>query len=264
MKTVCIVGLAPSTRELIAQEPDGVEMWCLNMGHAIFPQPLRQKFTRWFQVHPYAEMAPRQEPRLGHLEWLRQASIPVYMEEVHPEIPASVRYPYEAVCQTIGGNYLTSAPSFMLALAIHEGFELIKLYGIDMHNQQEWSYERPCFEYLLGLAIGRGIRVWMPESCPLLKGAIYAKTVDVPSSYLVERYRQLQGKHEELIAELNQVLGKLNLLEQIMDDAFKGPDRLGAARVGQLVSPDGEVSKVDPLGIMGGNKVRAIEAARED
>ena len=83
------------------------------------------KMTGWFQVHPYYEMAPRQNPRLGHLDWLKHAKIPVFMEEVHPEIPTSVRYPYEDVCRTIGGNYMTSEPAFMLALAIHEGFELI-------------------------------------------------------------------------------------------------------------------------------------------
>ena len=256
MKTVCIVGLAPSSRDLAAQEPEGVEMWSLNMGHATFSEEIMAKMTRWFQVHPYYEMAPRQNPRLGHLKWLRQAKIPVYMEEVHPDIPASIRYPYEDVCRTIGGNYMTSEPSFMLALAIHEGFDLIKIFGVDMDCDREWAYERSCFEHLLGFAMGRGIKVMLPEGCPLLKGPLYAKTVDVPSSYMVERLRQLKEKEGELVGEINRNLGHQEILEELIELAYQGKDKLGNARTGHLVSADGQV--VDPLGILTGGSVRTL------
>ena len=232
-------------------------MWCLNMGHGYFPAELMAKFTRWFQVHPYYEMAPRQNPRLGHLKWLREAAIPVYMEEVHPDIPTSIRYPYEDVCQTIGGNYMTSEPAFMVALAIHEGFDLIKVYGVDMDCDREWAYERSCFEHLLGFAMGRGISVWLPEGCPMLKGSLYAKTVDVPSSYMVERLRQLQQKEAELVGEINRNLGQREMLEELIDLAYKGKDKLGNARVGHIVSPDGEV-KVDALGLLTGGDVQTV------
>lgn len=257
-RTVCIVGLAPSSRDRIADEPAGGDMWGLNMGHAYFAPEVLSKFTAWFQMHPWEEMAPRQNPRLRHLEWLKTCGIPVYMEEQHPEVPTSLRYPYEAVCETIHGTYLTSQPAFMLALAIHQGYDLIKLYGIDMNCEREWAYERACFEHLLGIAVGRGIRIWMPEDCPLLKGPIYGKTVDIPSSYLVEQLRQLQREEAEIVGRLNQNQGKQDLLERLIDMAYAGPDRLGNARSGVTVSQDGEV-KADPLGIIGGNRVGAIE-----
>ena len=257
MKTVCIVGLAPSSRDLVAQEPVGVEMWSLNMGHAYFPPDIMARMTRWFQVHPWDEMAPRQNPRIGHLEWLANATIPVYLEELNPAVPSGRRYPYEDVCQTIGGNYMTSEPSFMLALAIHEGFELIKLYGIDMDCDREWAYERACFEHLLGFAMGRGIKIWLPEGCPLLKGPLYAKTVDVPSSVMIERLRQLEKKEAELVGELNRNLGQREMLEEMIELAYKGKDKLGSARVGHVVSPDGEV-KVDALGLLTGGDVYTL------
>ena len=257
MKTVCIVGMAPTTAHLFVHEPMGVEVWGLNQGHALFTSEAMTRFTRWFQVHPYEEMAARQRPELGHLEWLKGANIPVYMEEVHPDIPASVRYPYEEVCQTIGGNYMTSEPAFMLALAIHEKFDLIKVYGIDLDCEREWSYERACFEYLLGFAMGRGLKLWLPKGCPLLKGPLYAKTVDVPSGVMVERLRQLQERESELVGELNKNLGQREMLEELIELAYSGKDRLGNARVGNIVSPDGEVR--DPLGLLGGGRVKTVQ-----
>lgn len=272
MKTVCLVGLAPSTREDFINEPDGVEVWSLNMGHAFFPPAHMSRMTRWFQIHPREEMEPRQNPQLEHIEFLKSATIPVYMEETHPDIPMSVRYPYEDVCRTIGGNYMTSAPAFMLALAIHEGFELVKIYGIDLDCDREWAFEKSCFEHLLGIALGKGMKVWIPEGCPLLKGDLYGKTIDIRSSYVVERHRQLRleeqslldeirrnegrimvaeemGDEErrqqylseahDLVGKLNLNQGKLDILEELIDVAFRGPDRLGTARSGMVVSLDG-------------------------
>jgi len=216
------------------------------------------KMTRWFQVHPWAEMAPRQNPAVGHLDFLRTTSLPVYLEELNPaECPTGVKYPYEAVCQMLGGNYLTSAPSFMLALAIFERFEVIKVYGIDMDCEREWAYERSCFEHLLGFALGRGAKIWLPPGCPLLKGPLYAKTADVPSSYLVERHRQLLRRQTELVAELNMVAGKLAILEELTEFAFEGPARLGNAQVGHHISEDGHV-EVDPLGILAAPEIETV------
>ena len=276
MKTVCLVGLAPATRDDFINEPEGTEIWSLNMGHAYFSPAHMSKMTRWFQIHPYEEMAPRQNPVIGHLEWLRSAPIPVYMEEVHPDIPTSVRYPYEEVCRNIGGNYMTSAPAFMLALALHEGFDLIKIYGIDLDCDLEWAYERSCFEHLLGIAMGRGAKVWIPNGCPLLKGNLYGKTVHIRSSTVAEMHRQAKMEESKLVAELNVCLGRLELAEalkgeelinkvkkeveiaqadlnanqggldvlnQLLDIAYRGPDGLGAARTGQVVSADGSVRR---------------------
>ena len=190
--TVCIVGLAPTTRDQALDEPAGEEMWCLNQGHATLSAEMLNRMTRWFQVHPYEEMAARQRPEFGHLEWLRDnKTLPVYMEEAHPDVPMSVRYPYEAVCSDLGGVYLTSAIAFMVALAIHEKFSVIKVYGVDMESGTEYQDQRPCMEYLFGRAIERGIKIWLPAECPLLKGPMYAKTVMVATSYIQKRMQEL-------------------------------------------------------------------------
>ncbi len=241
MKTVCIVGMAPATAELFVHEPPALETWGLNQGHALFTSEANARFTRWFQVHPYEEMVARQNPELKHLEWLRSAKIPIYMEEVHPEVPTSIRYPYEAITAMLGGTYLTSAPAFMLALAIHEGFELIKIYGMDMATETEYQDQRPCFEFLLGFAIALGIKVWLPPGCPLLKGPLYAKTVYVTTSTLDKRLHACMSDRDRLLAEYNVAVGKVLAIRELLTFALKGEGKEGPGRIGLWQDPEGGV-----------------------
>jgi hypothetical protein len=219
--TVCIVGLSPSSRDGVLDEPAGVEIWSLNQGHAFMPE-LADRATRWFQVHPYEEMVARQRPEFGHLEWLREAKIPVYMEEVSPDVPMSVRYPYEDVCLDLSGVYLTSAVAFMIALAIHEKFTLIKLYGVEMASGTEYADQRPCVEYLLGQAIGRGIKIWLPLGCPLLAGASYAKTVMVPTSHIEKRMRELMNAASLRKDKSLELAGKIAFCRQLIEGPWAG------------------------------------------
>lgn len=188
MKTVAIVGMAPTTCHLVAHEQPGIEVWGLNQGHALFTSEVNSKFTRWFQIHPWEEMVACQDPGQGHLEFLQSTKLPVYLQEENPEgCPTGIRYPYEEVCEEIGGNYLTSAVAFMFGLALYEGFEYIKLFGIDMADNTEYREQRPCLEYLIGLALGRGVKVWLPQGCPMLRNALYARSVYVTEKMLRQR-----------------------------------------------------------------------------
>src|SRR3990167_7222118 len=101
------MGLSPSSYQAI-QEPAGVEMWGMTHGHAIWPSELMERMTRWFEVHDLDYIRPRVDEDLGHFQWLRDnQDILVYVNELTEECPQGVRYPYEEVCQTIGGSYLT-------------------------------------------------------------------------------------------------------------------------------------------------------------
>src|SRR5690606_41276724 len=82
------------------------------------------------------------------------------------DIPASVPYPLERAIQEFGRCF-TSTVSYMIALAIMEGCTHLGLWGIDLTDQEEYLYQRPAVEYLLGVAAARGIAVVMPPSCTL-------------------------------------------------------------------------------------------------
>ena len=90
-----------------------------------------------------------------------------------------LRYPFERVVDCIGADYFQSSVAYALALAIteiqqkrkDEGYadDEIALYGIDVSPDEEWAYQRACIEYLVGIARGYGIKVFIPESSALCK-----------------------------------------------------------------------------------------------
>jgi hypothetical protein len=103
-----------------------------------------------------------------HVGGLRMAKVPVYMLDKQDDIAQSVRYPIEEVTKLIGKAtskptpYLESSIAYMLALAILEGVDRVGIWGVDLHCESEYAYQRPNLEYLIGLARGRGIKVFIP------------------------------------------------------------------------------------------------------
>lgn len=93
-----------------------------------------------------------------------------------------ITYPFDRVIP-VCGEYFQSSIAYILALAITEmvthpkikSLDMtiedceIALYGVDVSPDDEWAYQRACIEFLVGLAIGKGIKVTIPESSALLK-----------------------------------------------------------------------------------------------
>jgi hypothetical protein len=139
--------------------------------------------TRWdrlFEIHPkwfIAQYDPEQPA------WLVQKhDKPIYMQLVHDDIPDSVEYPFRDIvanvlCNAYHGNepikYFTSTFSYMIALAILEGFQRIECYGFEMQYNDAWGYQRKNAEFWMGIAIGRGLDFYLPQNCPILKAKLY-------------------------------------------------------------------------------------------
>jgi len=187
MRRICLVGFGGNFK-WANDMPDDVEIWGLNEVHKNII-----RWDRWFQIHPrnwHAESAAEKGWRTdewgrapGHELFLNSCGVPVYMRDVDPAIPTSVRYPFEAVTEAFGRDftergkrpYLTSTPAYMIALALLEGVDELLLSGINLAIDTEYWHQRPCFEYYLGIAKGRGVKITFPPfGCPLLDGPVYA------------------------------------------------------------------------------------------
>jgi hypothetical protein len=81
----------------------------------------------------------------------------------------SVKYPVEEIISEFGIDYFQSSVDFMLAMAIYEGYEEIYLYGVDMSVAGEYETQKPSGSFWLGVAKGRGINIFLPDNCDLLK-----------------------------------------------------------------------------------------------
>lgn len=172
---VAIVGFAPSRDQAPYNNPD-FEIWSVNNLHRFIPRT-----DRVFQLHQRSEWEVDDLhgfPGKKHLEWLKTCGIPVYTIEKYPDIPTSIKFPLDELIEEFGiprqkgktkDAYFTNSISFMIALAIYEGFKEIHIYGVDMAVLSEYNEQRPSCEYYLGIAKGRGIDVYLPVESDLLK-----------------------------------------------------------------------------------------------
>jgi hypothetical protein len=76
-------------------------------------------------------------------------------------VPTSVEYPLFRVIFDVlkGEEYIVGTLNYAIAYAIYVGYTVIELYGANLIAWEEWAYQRPNAEYLIGIARGRGIEV---------------------------------------------------------------------------------------------------------
>ena len=179
-KTVVIVGAAWNTGAWAPFGEEGIEIWTCNELHSV--SWMREEFmTGWFQIHPKWSFTREHESR--HWEWLQEERpFPIYMQMVYDAVPSSTKYPLREIqnglINIIKGELpvrklFSSSFTYGMALALHNGFERIELYGIEMLLEGEYAHQREMMSFWLGKADGMGVEVWMPEQCSLLVQPLY-------------------------------------------------------------------------------------------
>ena len=178
-RTVAIVGAAWSSRAWAPYQDERVEIWTLNEMHG---RSGLSRVSRWFDIHPKNWFMGNN--RHGHRDWMEQEHpFPIYTQQVYDNVPNSVPYPLaEIQAKLLTRTWrndrqikklFSSTVSYMVALALHEGFERIELFGIELVMTDEWAYQREALAYWLGKADGMGVEVWMPETCALFQIPLY-------------------------------------------------------------------------------------------
>jgi len=157
-KKAAIIG-AGDYRKYAPWEDDSWCWWAIN-------EIGQRRFDRHFELHPMAAQNARE------LAWLAECPAPCYvldLEDCVGRVKNAVEYPFHRMLE-IGRRYFTCTFAFQVALAIAEGFEEIGLWGVDLDfgTPRERLVEKPCVEYWLGIAEGRGITVTLPTGATLL------------------------------------------------------------------------------------------------
>lgn len=179
-KTVAVVGFAPESCSL-APYGDDVELWGMNEAHAY---AWMKRATRWFQIHDTFGQPIAKRGIKTHAKWIRDNpwDIPIYMIRSDPDIKKSVAYPLDEICEKALGNirrgddkikYFCSSFDYQMGVAILEDFERIEVYGIDMASTNEYKKQKPSAEMWIGIALGRGVEVYLPPSSKLMKSDLY-------------------------------------------------------------------------------------------
>jgi hypothetical protein len=226
---VAIVGFAASRAKAPYANPTW-DIWTMNDAWTWI-----KRADRWFEVHSkwlYEWVGRRPS---AHVRKLSRFEGPVYMLYPDERIPNAIQYPLESVIETIGRPYLTSSIAYMIALAIHEGAEEIGIWGVDMATGSEYEHQRPCTEWLLGVAAGRGIKVTLPEGCSLLSGYLYGQGRLNPEGEKLTP-EQIERRIAALEAELDRAGG---IVERAFTDKEQAKGQVAEIRYWLDHAPDG-------------------------
>ena len=162
MKKVAIVGSAESW-SYAPFDDLSVEIWTFN--HLMFERVPR--FNRYFDLHiPYKNYY-KSFPK--YTEFLEDNQKKLYIMDKYPELPKAKIIRWKKLLKIFKHKYFTSSMAWILATAIVEGYDEIFLFGIDLLCTFEYEKQKPCLEYLIGYAEGKGIKVHIQESSNLMK-----------------------------------------------------------------------------------------------
>ena len=202
---VAIIGFATSSRDLAPFDDPSYEIWTLNQLYRHVPRA-----TRHFDIH--CNWEEDNVEGTDHRGWIREAPIPTYMIEAHDDLPNAVRFPIEKVIKDAGIDYFTSTVAFEVGLALYEGFNEISLYGIDLIVGTEYSVQKACLEFWLGIAHARGVNVRIPEQSALLHQSYrygYEQEPDWGPLQMVEVSKRI----DHLSNERNKQMALINALD---------------------------------------------------
>lgn len=239
MSKVALVGFAPNTLDAVL-DTDADEIWSLAWAYKYTQIPF---ITRLFEMHPIHFQAQSVKPMYvkprAHLEYLRrQESFNVYMLDEYEDVPKCVRYPIEEVTDMLLSRWtrsgermhlFTSSMDYMMALAIHEGFDEIELIGVEMSSDSEYRYQREGMYFWAGVAIGRGIALTQHAPTQLLYKPLRYGYDGFQMIYRqdLERLKEVyKNDHENALHQLQFQEGQFANAQKVLADhdrSGKGP-----------------------------------------
>ena len=209
-RKIAIVGFTSSRNEAPWDDPT-FEKWICNNLWKFVPE---DKWDRLYDLHEHHNIVKDAE----HAGYLARCEKPVYVFEPKPEWPTSVAFPKDEILETLG-RYFTNSISWMVAHALMEGATELHIYGVDLAQGTEYAQQRPSAEYMLGIAVGMGVKVYIPPSSDLLHaGTLYGVEDDSwLSARLATREAELVGQMSALHEQVNQGHLRLSQLQGALE-----------------------------------------------
>jgi len=202
---IALVGTAPSSRDLAPFKDPTWTIWACSPGnaHGVIP-----RWDVWFEVHSnllWQEAASYGPP---YVEWLKQQTCPIYMQD-SSLIPNATPLPIKELVNEFGKYFFTSSFAYMLAMAIRAGAKEIALFGIDMASKDEYMQQRPGGHYFMQKAAERGIIVKVPYESDLAQPPpLYGYDDSTPFK------RKIHVRRGELASRLAQMENEFAKLQQ--------------------------------------------------
>lgn len=109
-----------------------------------------------------------------------------------------VLHPNRTRCKELAQSEgFKSSIAWMLAEAILRGPDEIAVYGFDacVISKEEYWGQIPNIKYFMGLAVGKGIKVYVPEMCSLYETSMYGeRKIKLKPGEVVEVFETIDQK----------------------------------------------------------------------
>lgn len=226
MSKVAIVGFSDTSRELAPYDDPSFEIWSLG-----WQMRRAKRLTRGFEIH--TEEFLRRIHGEGWPEYqafLKAMTVPLYMQDGAPyevgltgsftrdaEYKSAIRFPIERATKACFGKadpfsgdrpLWTNSIQFMLALAGIEGFQEVHIYGVDMAHRLEYVKQRHGVTLLIGMLMGQGVHVHVPERCALLHSDHVYGYEEEPYDLITEAAMHLRKDREMRLSQHEAHLAK--------------------------------------------------------
>lgn len=209
-KKVALLGHSPSTRDEAPFGDPSYELWTMNDAHAWIKG---RRVDRWFEIHIENLWRAPERRAGGYFDFLRSFTGPIYMDKHYPEFPTSTPYPFEKMFSLYGTGVFGSSFSYLIALAIEEGFTHIEMYGCDLASEDEYKKQRESCAFWIGYARGKGITFKLPEATPILVAQPYGRGRIVVPGLTEETVNthiaQLRGTAQQHMTQAVKTEGKI-------------------------------------------------------
>ena len=175
-KKVALLGTVPHKMKAFVSRqdynPEEFEIWAI--AHACLGEPI-PRCDRIFEIHKWDEAI-----KWGSQQaWAMFPNVPVFIQEARADVPHSIAFPFDEIAKKFNlfpdrtEANMSNSISWMIAMAIVEGYEEIHIYGVNMSHHTEYGTQKPSCEYYMGLAKGMGITIYVPPESDLMKSYFY-------------------------------------------------------------------------------------------
>lgn len=227
-KKLAIVGSGPNTRSLAPFDNPDFDIWVFNEAGN---HEWCKRWTACFQMHSPNIYKGHNTKDPQHWEWLQRThGKPVYMQEVDPLVPDSVRYPLEDARRLCGVNMFPTSFAYMAALAVLQGYDEVRVFGVEL-SSSEYSYQANGYMFWFGFLVGKLGVDKVDTAVRYMENNIF----DVPYygydggfaftvEYFEKRASELENENRSAERNLNNI--KIALLKSIDDNEFEKVERL--------------------------------------
>ncbi len=197
---IALLGTAKTSVMDAPFKDDSWQIWSLGGNGKDIPRG-----DKWFELHD-EEVLKQVGIAPEAVEFLRSKGADAIVQKQCAMFPTATPYPLEEITTAFPRGYFTSSIAWMLAYAIYQKPEEIGLWGIDMTGADEYEYQKACCEYFIGIAEGRGIKVYIAKDSPLCRSErLYAFMEQGISRELVIRRRELSNESDRRRQELERL-----------------------------------------------------------